>query len=224
MTHLFQWLFEWVVKVGTAITCKIDREDLKMVPAKGPLILAINHISSLEVPLLLAYLLPRQMVGLAKIETWDNKFMGWIFDLWNSIPIRRGELDLQAMRKCIETLSTGKILAIAPEGTRSYNGVLARGFPGIAAIALHSGATILPLAHWGGEEFSKNLRQVKRTNFHIRLGKPFTLDAKGQKVNAEIRQHMADEIMYQIAKLMPEKYHGEYANWSNSQENFLNFV
>jgi 1-acyl-sn-glycerol-3-phosphate acyltransferase len=224
MTRFFQWLFEWVVKVGTAITCKIDREDLKRVPARGPLILAVNHIGSLEVPLLVAYLQPRQMIGLAKIETWDNKFMGWIFNMWDSIPIRRGEVDLQAMRKSLNTLADGKILAIAPEGTRSYDGKLARGYPGITAIALRSGAPILPLAHWGSEDFSRNIKKGKRTDFHIRLGKPFTLDVKGKKVNAEFRQQMADEIMYQIAMLMPEKYRGQYANWSSSHGEFLHFI
>ena len=224
MTRFFQWLFVLVVKMGTAITCQIDKEDLKNVPLNGPLILAVNHIGSLEVPLLVAYLQPRQMIGLAKIETWDNKFMGWIFDLWNSIPIRRGELDLEAYRKCINTLTDGNILAIAPEGTRSYNGILARGFPGIAMIALRSGAPILPLAHWGGEDFSDNIKRIKRTGFHIRVGKPFSLDAQGQKVNVKIRQEMIDEIMAQIAMLMPEKYRGQYATSSRSEVKYLNFL
>ncbi len=210
--------------MGTNISCRIEGAELAQVPMHGPLILAVNHINSLEVPLLFAHLQPRRMIGLAKIETWDSKFMGWLFDLWEAIPIRRGEADLEALRQCLASLSTGSILGVAPEGTRSYNGKLLSGQPGIVLIALHSGAAILPVAHWGGENFSKNIKNLKRTDFHIRVGKPFTLDPKGQKVTGKIRQAMVDEIMCQIAVLMPEEYRGQYANCTPPQQNYLRFL
>jgi 1-acyl-sn-glycerol-3-phosphate acyltransferase len=190
---------------------------------RGPLILVFNHINSLEVPLLHAHLQPRRMIGLAKIETWDNKIMGWLFDLWEAIPIRRGEADLQALRRCLASLSAGDILGVAPEGTRSYDGKLLCGKPGIVLIALHSGAPILPIVHWGGENFLHNLKHLKRTDFHIRVGKPFSLDTRGEKVTRKIRQAMADEIMYQIAILMPEKYRGQYADCNPFPQNYLRF-
>src|SRR5512136_2756774 len=119
----------WGIRLGTNILCRIEGSELAMVPMGGPLILAINHINSLEVPLLFAYLQPRRLIGLAKIETWDSKFMGWLFDLWNAIPVRRGEVDLEAIRRCLAALETGDILAVAPEGTRSRRGKLLRGQP-----------------------------------------------------------------------------------------------
>ena len=224
MRRFYQWLVVLVIKVGSSILCRIDKDDLAKIQAKGPLILAVNHIGSLEVPLLFAYLQPRQTIGLAKIETWDNKFMGWLFDLWNSIPIRRGEVDLEAIRRCLETLATGKMLAVAPEGTRSYDGRLQCGQPGIVLIAMHSGVPILPLVHWGGETFGKNIKHLKRTDFHIRVGNPFTLDAKGERVNGKVRQEMADEIMYQLAKLMPEGYRGHYADCDPPRQKYLRFI
>src|SRR5512136_1936587 len=112
------------LRVATNIVCRIEGAELAQVPLHGPLILAINHINSLEVPLLFTHLLPRQMIGLAKVETWDNKVMGWLFDLWDSIPVRRGEADFEAIRRCLKVLSAGNFLAIAPEGTRSYDGRL----------------------------------------------------------------------------------------------------
>jgi 1-acyl-sn-glycerol-3-phosphate acyltransferase len=205
------------------LICRIDGAELARVPKSGPLILAVNHINSLEVPLLFAHLQPRRMIGLAKIETWNSKFMGWLFDLWEAIPIRRGEADLEALRHCLAALSAGDILGVAPEGTRSYNGKLLSGQPGIVLIALHSGAPILPVAHWGGENFSSNLKRVKRTDFHIRVGKPFRLDSKGLKVNGRIRQEMVDQIMYQIALLMPQEYRGQYANYTAPLQNYLVF-
>lgn len=211
MKSFFSWLINNVIVVGTSILCRIDKQELAKVPKQGPLILVMNHISALEVPLLFAHLQPRKITGLAKIETWDNQFMGWLFDLWNAIPVRRGEADLSAIRSCLKVLKEGNMLGIAPEGTRSYHGKLLRGQPGTALIALHAGAPILPVAHWGGEDFPKNIKKGKRTNFHIRVGKPFTIQTNGEKVTHALRQEIADEIMGQIASLMPEEYHGEYA-------------
>jgi len=213
-----------VIRLGTDILCRIDKRDFHKVPARGPLILVTNHIGSLEVPLLFVHLQPRKMIGLAKIETWDNKFMGWLFDLWDAIPVRRGKADLDAIRFCLEVLKAGDILAIAPEGTRSYHGRLLRGQPGIAMIALRAGVPILPIAHWGGEDFGANLKKLKRTDFHIRVGNLFHLDAKGEKVNGKIRQAMADEIMSQIAVLMPEEYRGEYADCVPPPQKYLRFA
>jgi hypothetical protein len=78
--------------------------------------------------------------------------------------------------------------------------------------------------HWGVEDFPKNIQHLKRTDFHIRVGKPFTLDANGEKVNGRIRQEMADEIMYQMANLMPEKYRGKYAHNTLLPLKYLRFT
>jgi 1-acyl-sn-glycerol-3-phosphate acyltransferase len=214
----------WVIRVGTNILCRIERTSLAQVPARGPSILATNHIASLEVPLLYAHLQPRRLIGLAKIETWDSRFMGWLFDLFEAIPVHRGEADLEAIRRCLGVLAAGDILAVAPEGTRSRHGRLLRGQPGIAMLALRSGAPILPMVHWGAEDFGANLKRLKRTDFHIRVGKPFNLDANGEKVNGEIRQAMADEIMDQIAALMPERYRGEYGATAKKTPKYLRFA
>ncbi len=224
MRRFFRWLVLKLVKGITSIICRIDRTGLAKIPKKGPLILAANHIGSIEVPLFLTQIQPRRVISLAKIETWDSKFMGWLFDLWGSIPIRRGEADLEAFRGCLETLKAGDFLVIAPEGTRSKDGKLLRGQPGIVLIALRSGVPILPVVHWGVENFPKNIKRLKRTDFHTRVGRPFTLDAKGETLNREIRQEMADEIMYQIASLMPEEYRGQYADRSRWSEKYLHFV
>ncbi len=223
MNPIYRWFVNNIIRLGTNILCRIDKTDISKVPAHGPLILVTNHINSLEVPLLFAHLQPRRMIGLAKIETWDSKFMGWLFNLWNAIPIHRGILDLDAFRACLKVLKTGDILAIAPEGTRSYNGKLQSGQPGAALIALHSGVLILPIAHWGGEAFGTNLKRLKRTDFHFRVGKPFYLDSHDEKVNGKVRQVMADEIMAQIALLMPTEYRGNYVDCEPPPQKYLRF-
>lgn len=223
MKSFYRWFMNTVIRLGTGLLCRIDKRDFDKIPARGPLILATNHIGSLEVPLLFVHLQPRKMIGLAKIETWDRKFMGWLFDLWDAIPVRRGEADLEAVRRCLDVLKAGDMLAIAPEGTRSYHGRLLRAQPGVVMIALRAGVPILPIAHWGGENFKANLKKLKRTDFHVRVGRPFTLDARGGKVTGELRQEMADEIMGQIAALMPGEYHGEYAGKAGKDQ-YLEWV
>lgn len=223
MKSFSRWFMNNAIRVGTDILCRIDKQDFDKVPANGPLIVVTNHIGSLEVPLMFVHLQPRKMIGLAKIETWDKKFMGWLFDLWEAIPVRRGEADLDAIRACLDVLKAGNILAIAPEGTRSYHGRLLRGQPGMVMIALRAGAPLLPIAHWGGEDFGANLKKLKRTPFHIRVGRQFSVDMNGERVTSEIRQEIADEIMCQIAALMPEEYHGEYAG-RKSPPKYLKFA
>jgi 1-acyl-sn-glycerol-3-phosphate acyltransferase len=224
MKFISRWFMYIVIRIGTDLLCRIDKSALINIPKRGPLILVTNHIGSLEVPLLFVHLQPRKMTGLAKIETWDNKFMGWLFDLWEAIPVRRGEMDLYAIRASLATLKAGNILAIAPEGTRSINGRLLQGQPGIAMIALRAGIPILPIAHWGGESFGNNIKKLKRTDFIIRVGKPFFLDAKGEKVNRQVRQVMADEIMTQIAILMPHEYRGNYSDFVPPSTKYLRFA
>lgn len=211
----------FLARTGLEAMCRIDKTDLQKIPPRGPLIIYANHIGQIEVPLLFSQLQPRPVTGLAKIETWNGWFLGWIFDLWGAIPIRRGEADMNAMRQALSALERGYILGIAPEGTRSKTGALIRAHPGIVTLALHSGAPLMPLAHWGGERFLPNLKRLGRTDFHIRVGEPFTLDPRGRKVTKEIRQQMVDEMMYQLAALLPERYRGEYADLSKATSQFV---
>lgn len=202
----------WLVKLGTGILCRIDAPDIHKVPMRGPLIVIANHTGQLEVAVFFGQLQPRPMTGWAKMEAWDNAFLNWLFTLWGLIPVRRGEGDTSALRKALKALEDGYIFGIAPEGTRNKTGKLKRAHPGAVMLAVHSGATILPVAHWGGEAFLKNLPRLKRTDFHIRVGKPFRLNLEGTRVTREIRQQIADEMMLRLAELMPPEYHGAYEN------------
>jgi 1-acyl-sn-glycerol-3-phosphate acyltransferase len=215
------WLINFFIRVYTRITCRIDAPDLQKVPMQGPLIITSNHTGQIEVPLIYAHLQPRKLTGWAKIEAWDNKFLNWVFGVWGMIPVRRGEADMHALKDALRALEKGLIFGITPEGTRNRNGILKRGLPGAVTIALHSGAPILPVAHWGGEKLMRNLKHFKRTDFHIRLGEPYKINTQGIRVTGEIRQQIVDEMMVQIAKLMPEEYHGEYADQSEWTEKYI---
>jgi 1-acyl-sn-glycerol-3-phosphate acyltransferase len=215
------WLINFIIRVYTRIVCRIDAPNLQKIPMQGPLIVVSNHTGQIEVPLIFAHLQPRKMTGWAKIESWDNKFLNWVFNVWGMVPVRRGEADMHALKAAIRALGDKRIFGVAPEGTRNYNGVLIRAQPGAVTLALHTGAPILPVAHWGGEKLMKNLKRFKRTDFHIRVGEPFRIDTQGIKVTGEIRQQIVDEMMYEIARLLPEEYRGVYSDLSKATGSFL---
>ena len=212
------------IKSITRILCNVDDSQLINVPEQGPLMITCNHINFMEVPLIYTHLQPRKVTGFAKAETWDNPAMALLFDLWGAIPIQRGEADTTAFRTALEALKQGKILAIAPEGTRSGHGKLGHGLPGIVTLAQHSDAPILPLAYYGSERFRDNINRLKRTDFHIRVGKVFKLCFPSEKLDREARNIMVDEIMYQLALLLPEEYRGYYSDLSKKTTNYINFV
>jgi 1-acyl-sn-glycerol-3-phosphate acyltransferase len=214
----------FLVKFGTNILCRIDAPNIQDFPKKGPLIVISNHTGQLEVAVFFGQLAPRPITGWAKMEAWDNAFLNWLFTLWGLIPVRRGEADTSALRKAIKALDDGYIFGIAPEGTRNITGQLKRAHPGAVLLATRSNAPILPLVHWGGEDFLKNLAHLKRTDFHIRMGKPFMLDLEGVKLTREIRQQIADEMMLRIAELMPPEYHGEYAKVTLGEKRYTRIV
>ena len=206
------------------ILCRVDDAQLAHVPERGPLIIVANHINFLDVPLIFTHLRPRPVTGFAKAETWDNPALGPLFSLYDAIPLRRGELDLTALRRALEVLRAGHILAIAPEGTRSGHGRLQRGNAGVVFLALRSGAPLLPIAYHGGEHFWSNLPRLRRTDFRISVGRPFQLDASGFRVTRDVRQQMINEIMYQLAALLPVTHRGVYADLSEASENYLRFL
>ena len=204
--------------------CRIDAPDLNKIPRQGPLIVYSNHTGQIEVPLLYAHLQPRPIKGLAKVETWDNWFLHWVFDLWEAIPLRRGEADMTAIRMSLDALKNDEILVIAPEGTRNKTGVLIKAHPGIITLALRSGAPLLPVVHWGGENFLSNLKRLKRTDFHIRVGEPFKLDPGKERVTREVRQEMVDEMMYRMAAMLPEYYRGAYSDLENATGKYIRCI
>lgn len=215
------WFINFIIRVYTRITCRIDAPDLQKFPMHGPLIAIANHTGQIEVPMLFAHLQPRPLTGWAKVEAWDNWFLNWVFGVWGAIPVRRGAADMKALKLALKALEEGKIFGLAPEGTRNKTGKLIRAMPGTVIIALHSNAPIIPIAHWGGEVYLKNLKRLKRTDFHIRIGDPFKVNVDGVKVTGEVRQQIVDEMMYELAKLLPEEYRGAYSDMSNATRQYI---
>ena len=81
------------IKAILSTFLKVDDHEVVRIPMQGPLILATNHINSLDAPVGFSHLHPRPVTAFVKVETWNNFFMKWLFDTWEAIPIKRGEVD-----------------------------------------------------------------------------------------------------------------------------------
>ena len=135
--------------------------------------------------------------------------------------VKDGEVDFEAFRKAEDALKQNKMIIVAPEGTRSKHGRLNKGYPGIVLLAIRTGVPILPVAFFGNENVK--IKLAKRTPMSIKVGKPFLIDTKGQALSKEIRNQITDEIMYEIARLMPEQNRGVYSDFSNAKQEYLAF-
>ncbi len=211
------------VKALTEAVCDIETKPLKKIPTDGPLILVANHINMVEVPIFFTQLMDRPLTGFSKVENWRYPLIKRLFDVWGLIPLNREEIDLTALRQGLQALDDGKILVISPEGTRSHDGHLQQGHPGMVMMALRSGAPIMPIGHYGVERVYSNLRRLRRTDFHIRVGDPFYVDVGDARVRSAERQQITDEIMYQLAALLPPSYRGAYADLEAATEDYLRF-
>jgi 1-acyl-sn-glycerol-3-phosphate acyltransferase len=215
---------QFIVALFRAVTSsvfRIDDAQLTQVPEHGPLILVTNHINIMEIPIIYSHLQPRPLHGMVLADRWKNRIMAWGLDVCGTIPLERGGVNLDAMRRALNLLNEGGMLIISPEGTRSSNGRLQNGHPGIVPLALKSGAPLLPVGYYGGENYKENVKKLKRTDFHLVVGKPFCLSAGGETATREVRQQMVDEVMYQLASILPEAYRGNYADMTKKTERYL---
>jgi 1-acyl-sn-glycerol-3-phosphate acyltransferase len=222
--RLRKFIVNNLVKFITRVICRVDDAELHKIPSKGPLILAANHINFIEAPLMYTHMLPRPISAYAKAEHWENRAGAFLFDTWDAIPIRRGEADMTALKRGIAAIKQGNIFAIAPEGTRSGDGKLMRGNPGVVMLALKSDAPIMPAVYFGHEVFWDFIRKLRRTPFNIRVGKAFRLVPGTARVTSEVRQQMVDEIMYQMAALLPPENRGVYSDQSQATQDYIQFI
>lgn len=205
----------------THLICRVDDAQLVNIPTHGPLIIYSNHVNILEIPLTYVHLQPRVVHGMVLASRWENPVLRWLLNETKNIPLHRNEADITAIHKGLEILKNDGIIAIAPEGTRSHDGCLQAAHAGVVLLALHSHAQLIPMAFYGAENYKKNLSRLKRTDFHFVAGRPFILDNHGEKVTRLVREKMIEEMMYQMASLLPEQYRGSYGDISAASTKYI---
>jgi 1-acyl-sn-glycerol-3-phosphate acyltransferase len=207
-----------ILFMKTSASVKVTGQD--NVPRSGPVIVVFNHVTIADPVVVACGITVRDMVPLGKKELADHPLFGWIFWIWGAIPVKRGEVDRTALKRSIEVLNSRDMLMISPEGHRQKNG-MRDPKSGAVMLAAHAGAMLLPVGVGGGEHYLHNIRRLRRTKITANVGKPFRLK---ESITRKQYQHAADEIMYQIAPLVPPSLRGDYADLSKATMDTIELV
>ena len=173
------------------------------VPRTGGLIVASNHISFLDPPLI-GTAAVRELHYLAKEELFKPPVFGWLIRTFNAIPIRRGMADLSGMTRAIEVLKSGDALVMFPEGSRMRDGELHPARPGVGMLAVGGNAKIVPCFISGSDR--PNQWFLRRTKLRVRFGPARTWqelagELAGEPPGRAQYQCIADGVMRDIAAL-----------------------
>jgi len=215
-------LLNVILRILFKILLRLEVVGLENVPLEGPLILMINHTHLID-PAMAGGVMPREIVAMSKIESFQDPILGIIVRLYGAFPVRRGEVDLQATRCALEVLQNGEVLLMAPEGTRSKDCRLQPGHDGMTFIAVRANAPVLPMAIIRAKNLSSKLKRLRRTDVKIVIGKPFRFRLSGEKARRDVLHQMTEEAMYQLAALLPPEYRGVYSDLDSATERFLVF-
>ncbi len=186
------------------------------VPRNGPLLVCPNHISTVDPPMVPAFLPRGDTWSMAKSEYFENAFQRWLFTSYNAFPVVRHSPDRRALSRAMKTLEQGHALVVYPEGTRVEDGVLHQPELGVGFIAQRSQALVLPVALIGTDRcFPKGAWWPRRTRVEVVFGPPFRLRERRPDGSRIARQDAADAIMLAISELLPAEMRGTFAELEN---------
>lgn len=123
---------------------RLTVKGIEHIPPTGPILLAANHCSYLDPPMI-GLGLPRQISFLAKQELFRIPLLGMWLRWVGSFPVARGQGDMKALRTSLRLLKDDAVILLFPEGTRSHDGTLQPLETGVAWLAIQSGAPVLPV-------------------------------------------------------------------------------
>ncbi len=190
--HFLRALLAWLVPR----LVRFRPEGLENIPAKGPFIIAANHIHALD-PIMIAIIAPQHVSFMAKEEVMHSRLLGWFVKHVGSFPVKRGKADVQAIRQALGVLAAGNVLGIFPEGTRSKTGEVQAAFSGTALLAGRADVPIVPVALCGKYRFG--------SVFRVKVGKPMRIaSAIAGRPTSEERAQGTEMIMQHITTLLAE--------------------
>jgi len=183
------------------------------VPRHGPLLVCANHASTIDPPLLPAFLPRSDSWSMAKSEWFARPtFHAWLFTRYHAFPIVRHSPDRRGLRRAMGVLRDGGALIVYPEGHRVESGGLWPAEPGAGFIARTTGTVVLPVALVGTRDcFPKGARWPRRTRVEVRFGGPIRIRERRLDGGRVENQEAADAIMLAVAELLPAEARGAYA-------------
>jgi 1-acyl-sn-glycerol-3-phosphate acyltransferase len=190
---------------------RVRVEGRRNIPAKGPAILASNHLSALD-HVVLPMATRRTIVNISKAEHFAKPVKAWFFRQWGVIKLKRGSGDQAAMDAARQALAEGNLLCIYPEGTRSTDGRLYRGHTGVARLALEMRVPIVPVAMKGTFEAKPKGGKTRYfTPTAVVVGKPMHYPQHwGKQADKAVCRQVTNEVMMAIQKLSGQEYVDEY--------------
>lgn len=213
----FRKLLRFLLRILVRIATRTELTGLENFPRQGPALMVLNHLGDADGILGFA-LAPAPFETVAKAELYDFPVLGKVLEWYGVIWIHRGRADRPALRAILAGLKEGKVVGIAPEGRESLSGSLEEGTHGAAYLAMKSGAPLIPVAFTGTENWRVfgNLRRLRRTSITIKIGKAFFLE---QYPDRRLTMQLGtQQIMENIARLLPAEYRGLYSDVKSDQK------
>jgi 1-acyl-sn-glycerol-3-phosphate acyltransferase len=205
------------------IISRVDLRGMENMP-EGNFILAANHLGRLDTAILL-YAIDREDIIMPIAEKYRNHpLFGMLGRSIHAIWLNRFEADYAALRDILKRMEQGGLMVIAPEGTRSKTEALQEGKMGVAFLASKSGYPVVPVALTGTEDrvVLENIKRFRKSHITATAGKPFYIEIPRGRERDQAMREATDEIMCNLAALLPEKYRGVYAGHPRLKEMLRN--
>lgn len=191
---------------------------LENIPVEGGVLIACNHMSRMDIPVLFITPNRSEVTALVTTKYLKHPLLRWFIVTAQGIWLDRDTADFSAFRQAVHALQQGKALGIAPEGTRSQDAQLLEGKPGTALLALRTGVPIVPVALSGTEDAVEKLLHFKRPIIKAEYGEPIIPPKLDRQDREGQLDKLTTEIMCQIAAMLDEKYHGFYSGHPRVKE------
>lgn len=198
-------------------TTKVKITGMENIFHDSPVVVVANHIGFLDgllLPTIKRVASHKNLIVVVAEKYRDTRLFKWAIENLNFIFIDRYNPDVFTVRKVLRLLKDNGMLIIAPEGTRSPNAALIKGKSGPVYFASKTNATIVPIGVTGTEDsqVKKRLKRFRRLFVRIKVGEPFTIPELPAKGREEFLDKYTDEVMCQIAALLPPSYRGIYSD------------
>jgi 1-acyl-sn-glycerol-3-phosphate acyltransferase len=169
---MLYWIAHVLVYTLAKLFLRMRVVGVENVPQDGGVIIAANHMSYLDIPLL-GCALRRRADFVGKSELFRNPIVGFLFRKLGGFPIKRGSVDRSALVEAERRLKAGRLVVFYPEGRRSEDGRLQRPKPGIGMVAVRAKAPIIPaLIEGTGQILPKRSWRLRFHPVVIRFGPP----------------------------------------------------
>jgi len=183
------------------------------VPRQGGLIVCSNHASTVDPPLLPAYVPRADSWSMSKSENFRNPVLASLYRRYHAFPVVRHSADRAAIRRSFQILRGGEVLIMYPEGYRVPEGGMQVAEPGAGFLARASGALVQAVALVGTREcFPRGARWPRRVPVEVRFGRRFRIRERRLDGRRVENQEAADAIMLAIAEELPPEMRGAYAD------------